>query len=239
MTAFLKALLLVVVGEMGDKTQLLAMAMAGKYKIGQVMAGVLLATLLNHALAVMVGSYLSAIVPMNVVSIIAGISFLLFGLWTIRGDTNDDDENKKASRFGPILTVGIAFFIAEMGDKTQLMTIAIAAEYRQPVYILMGTTTGMIIADGIGILCGAWLCKYIPEIYIKWFAGIVFIIFGTLTLYNSVPAWLVHPIILITYLVILGGLIYLVGVKLNRPQKPTPCEEILVEDVKSITPHIS
>jgi putative Ca2+/H+ antiporter (TMEM165/GDT1 family) len=212
MESFIKALLLVVVAEMGDKTQLLAMAMASKYKAKQVLIGVLIATVLNHALAVAVGSYLNSVIPMDLVKVIAAVSFLAFGLWTIRGDKLDDEENKKA-KFGPIVTVAIAFFIAEMGDKTQLMTITIAAENQQPVLILMGTTVGMLIADGIGILGGAWMCKHIPEVYIKWVAGIIFMFFGTLTLYNVIPAAVLAPIYIVLYLVIMGVLIYLFGVK--------------------------
>jgi putative Ca2+/H+ antiporter (TMEM165/GDT1 family) len=213
MASFIKALLLVVVAEMGDKTQLLAMAMASKYKAKQVMIGVLIATILNHALAVAVGSYASTVIPMNLIKVIAAISFLAFGLWTIRGDKLDDEENKK-SKFGPIITVAIAFFIAEMGDKTQLMTITIAAENQQPLLILMGTTVGMLVADGIGILGGAWMCKHIPEVYIKWVAGIVFMFFGTLTLYNSIPSAFVGPMYITLYLVVMAILIYIFGVKI-------------------------
>ncbi|MVX66855.1 UPF0016 domain-containing protein [Clostridium chromiireducens] len=212
MGVFIKALLLVVVAEMGDKTQLLAMAMASKYKAKHVLIGVLIATILNHALAVAVGSYVSTIIPMNLIKIIAAVSFLVFGLWTIRGDKLDDEENKKV-KFGPIVTVAIAFFIAEMGDKTQLMTISIAAENQQPLLILMGTTIGMLIADGIGILGGAWMCRHIPEVYIKWVAGVIFMFFGTLTLYNAAPAAFLGPIYLALYLVVMGVLIYLFGVK--------------------------
>lgn len=212
MASFIKALLLVVVAEMGDKTQLLAMAMVSKYKAKQVLLGVLIATILNHALAVEVGSYLSSVIPMDLVKIIAAVSFLAFGLWTIRGDKLDDEENKKV-KFGPIVTVAIAFFLAEMGDKTQLMTITIAAENQQPIFILMGTTVGMLIADGIGILGGAWMCKHVPDIYIKWVAGVIFIFFGTLTLYNSVPTAFLGPLYIVLYLALMGLLIYLFGVK--------------------------
>jgi len=212
MSEFIKALLLVVVAEMGDKTQLLAMAMASKYKVAQVMLGVLIATILNHALAVLAGTYLSSVIPMQTVEIVAAVAFLAFGIWTLRGDKIDEDGEKK-HRFGPVVTVAIAFFIAEMGDKTQLMTITIAAESTQPFFILLGTTTGMLIADGIGILGGAWLAKHIPDIYIKWMAGIIFMFFGTLTLYKTLPALFISPIYIIPYFVVLGILIYLFGVK--------------------------
>lgn len=212
MAAFIKALLFVVVAEMGDKTQLLAMAMAGKYKVKQVLMGVLIATILNHALAVAVGNYLNSIIPMNTIKIVAGISFLIFGLWTLRGDKIDEEEEQK-NKFGPIVTVAIAFFLAEMGDKTQLMTVAISADYHQPIAILLSTTTGMMVADSIGILGGAWMCKHIPEKYIKWGAGIIFIFFGTLALYNAVPSWIITMTYVIPYFTILGILIYLIGVK--------------------------
>ena len=212
MSDLFKALLLVVVAEMGDKTQLLAMAMAGKYKVKQVMLGVLVATILNHALAVAAGTYLSTVIPMDKVRIVAAISFLVFGLWTLRGDKIDEDGKKK-SKFGPVITVAVAFFIAEMGDKTQLMTIAISADSHNPLFILMGTTIGMLIADGIGIIGGAWMCRHIPEIYIKWVAGIVFMIFGTLTIYSVSPAWLLNPLYISLYFIVLGVLIYVSGVK--------------------------
>lgn len=211
MSTFIKAALLVVVAEMGDKTQLLAMAMASKYKAKQVLMGVLVATVLNHALAVVVGSYLSSVIPMNTVKIVAAIAFLIFGLWTLRGDKIKEDKGEKKNKFGPIVTVALAFFLAEMGDKTQLMTIAIAADSQQPILILAGTTVGMLIADSIGILGGLWMSKHIPEVYIKWVAGIIFMFFGTLTLYNAVPTRLISPIYIVLYILILAILIYLIG----------------------------
>jgi putative Ca2+/H+ antiporter (TMEM165/GDT1 family) len=212
MTEFVKALLFVVVAEMGDKTQLLAMAMASKYRARQVMLGVLVATVFNHALAVALGSYISTVIPMDTIKIVAGVAFLVFGFWTLRGD-KIDEENKKKNRFGPVTTVAIAFFLAEMGDKTQLMTIAIAADSKTPIFILMGTTAGMLVADGIGIIGGAFMSKYVPEKYIKWGAGLIFLFFGTLTIYNSIPAWLLSPIYIILYFMVLAICIYLIGVK--------------------------
>ncbi len=212
MTEFVKALLFVVVAEMGDKTQLLAMAMASKYRARQVMLGVLVATVFNHALAVALGSYISTVIPMDTIKIVAGVAFLVFGFWTLRGD-KIDEENKKKNRFGPVTTVAIAFFLAEMGDKTQLMTIAIAADSKTPIFILMGTTAGMLVADGIGIIGGAFMNKYVPEKYIKWGAGLIFLFFGTLTIYNSIPAWLLSPIYIILYFMVLAICIYLIGVK--------------------------
>jgi putative Ca2+/H+ antiporter (TMEM165/GDT1 family) len=212
MGEMIMALLKVVIAEMGDKTQLLAMAMASKYKVKDVMLGVLVATIFNHALAVAVGAFLGNQLPMTTIKIVAGVAFVIFGLWTLRGDKIDDEDNKK-SKFGPIVTVAIAFFIAEMGDKTQLMTVAIAAEASNPIIVLMGTTAGMLVADAIGILGGAWMCRHIPEKYIKWTAGIIFMIFGTLALNSSVPASMINVLSIALYFVVVGGLSYLFGVK--------------------------
>ncbi|WP_368489804.1 TMEM165/GDT1 family protein [Clostridium sp. BJN0013] len=212
MDTFIQALLLVVIAEMGDKTQLLAMAMASKYKIKEVLSGVLIATIFNHGLAVAVGSYLSSLISMRLVNIVAAISFLIFGFWTLRGD-KIDKEGDNRSRFGPIVTVSIAFFLAEMGDKTQLMTITISAKANEPIFTLIGTTMGMIIADGIGIIGGAWIYKHIPDKCIKWTAGGIFIFFGTLSIYNVIPSWMFHPVYIIMYIILLGIFIYLFGVK--------------------------
>lgn len=185
MNEFLTATVFVVLAEMGDKTQLLAMAFASQYKWTTVMWGVLIATLFNHFLAVLAGSYLSKFVPMSYVQILAAYSFILFGLWTIRGD--ELDESGKPSRFNPFWTVAIAFFIAEMGDKTQLATIALAAKYNSIFFVWMGTTTGMMIADAIGIVIGIVLGRSIPERAIKWFASTVFVLFGFYGLYEYLP----------------------------------------------------
>jgi putative Ca2+/H+ antiporter (TMEM165/GDT1 family) len=177
--AFLFSASTVVLAEMGDKTQLLAMAFAARYQWWKVLAGVFVATILNHALAVALGNLLGRIESLHMIIQIASSSaFILFGLWTLKGDKLGD-EDKKASRFGPLLTVGIAFFIAEVGDKTQLATIALATRYpANPLAVLMGTTTGMVLADGFGILVGVVLCRRIPERIIRIVSASVFMIFG-------------------------------------------------------------
>ncbi|MFA6384295.1 MAG: TMEM165/GDT1 family protein [Candidatus Omnitrophota bacterium] len=177
MPAFIASFLFVVLAEMGDKTQLLAMAFASRYKWYKVLTAVFIATVLNHALAAAAGQFLTTVVPLDIISLIAALSFIGFGLWTIRGDKLDG-EDKKESRFGPILTVAIAFFLAEMGDKTQLATISLAVEYRNMFTVLMGTTLGMVVADSVGIIVGIVMRKQIPEKTIKWIAAITFILFG-------------------------------------------------------------
>ena len=187
MAALLASYFFVVLAEMGDKTQLLAMAFAAKYSAFQVLIAVFIATLLNHALAVALGRFLSTLIPLDIVSFIAAVSFIIFGLWTIKGDKLEG-EDSRTSRFGPVLTVAIAFFLAEMGDKTQLATISLAVEYRNAVYVLLGTTLGMITADAIGIVLGIVMRKHIPDRAIKWFAASVFILFGLHGIYKILSA---------------------------------------------------
>lgn len=177
MAAFIASFIFVLLAEMGDKTQLLAMAFAGRYSAHKVLIAVFLATLLNHSLAVAVGKALTVVIPLRVISFAAAISFIIFGLWTLRGDKLGN-EDKKESRFGPIVTVAIAFFLAEMGDKTQLATISLAVEYRNIFSVLMGTTLAMVIADAFGIIAGVVMRKHIPENIIKWVSASVFILFG-------------------------------------------------------------
>ncbi len=179
LSAFLIAAVVVTLAEMGDKTQLLAMAFATRYKASKVLAGVFIATVLNHACAVALGNLIAYWTLLGVwIRIIASLSFIFFGLWTIKGDNLDDEDNKK-TRFGAVMTVAIAFFIAELGDKTQLATITLALEHPgSPIGVLAGTTTGMMIADAVGIVAGVVLCKRIPEKALKLFAAVAFIIFG-------------------------------------------------------------
>jgi putative Ca2+/H+ antiporter (TMEM165/GDT1 family) len=183
MQAFIASFIFVVLAEMGDKTQLLAMAFAARYSAYKVLIAVFLATILNHALAVAVGHFLTTIVPMDIISFIAALSFIGFGLWTLHGDKLNI-KGKKESLFGPVATVGIAFFLAEMGDKTQLATISLAVEYRNMFNVLMGTTLGMVVADAIGIIIGIVMRKHIPEKSIKWISASIFILFGLNGIYR-------------------------------------------------------
>lgn len=186
MTAYLASLVFVVLAEMGDKTQLLAMAFATRYRWRTVMWGVFVATLVNHLLAVLVGNYLTALFPMEYIQTAAAASFIVFGLWTVRGDTLSGEDRR--FNFSPFWTVAVAFFFAEMGDKTQLATVALASRYGQIIPIWLGTTTGMVIADALGIVVGIVMGKSIPERLIKWVAAVIFVGFGLVGLYDVAPS---------------------------------------------------
>jgi Ca2+/H+ antiporter, TMEM165/GDT1 family len=205
MSAFLTSVGLVVLAEMGDKTQLLAMALACRFRWQTVMLGVFAATLGNHFLAVVVGTYLTELIPLFYVQIAASASFILFGFWTLRGDSLEGED--KRFNYSPFWTVAIAFFLAEMGDKTQLATVALAAEYKSILAVWLGTTTGMLIADALGICVGVVLGKKIPERLIKWVAALIFIFFGLSGLHDLLPSHYLYPAFILSGLGLLGFLI--------------------------------
>jgi Ca2+/H+ antiporter, TMEM165/GDT1 family len=219
MSAFLASLAFVVLAEMGDKTQLLAMAFACRFRWQTVMWGVFVATVLNHLIAVLVGNYITELIPLNYIQIGSAISFIVFGIWTIRGDELGDEAKK--DKFSPFWTVAIAFFIAEMGDKTQLATIALAAKYQTILPVWLGTTIGMMIADGIGIWFGIVLGKRIPDRALKWGAAVLFICFGLWGLSEYVPADFWNAPIIIGSLLSLAGSMWLAA----RNATPTATEQ--------------
>ncbi|KNZ68438.1 hypothetical protein Tfer_3016 [Thermincola ferriacetica] len=184
MDAMWASVIFVVLAEMGDKTQLLGMAFATRFKAGTVLLGVFVATLANHFLAVALGNYLTTVIPLNYIQVAAAVSFVFFGLWTIRGDKLEGEDEKHY--FNPFWTVTIAFFLAEMGDKTQLASIALAAKYHSLWWVLAGTTMGMMISNVIGILVGVVLGKRIPEKAVKAFSAGVFVLFGYVGIYRYI-----------------------------------------------------
>lgn len=218
-SAFLVAVGAVTLAEMGDKTQLLAMCFAARYKAGKVLLGVFLATILNHAAAVAAGFLLKEILASysTLIQIVASLSFIGFALWTIRGDTVDDSCNNK-TRFGPVITVAIAFFIAEMGDKTQLATVSLAAGLGNPVPVLIGTTLGMLIADSIGIIFGVVMNKKIPENKLKWISASIFAICGLLGYIQAAISVISLQNLVFSVLLIIAAT-YIVASLIIKPKK--------------------
>ncbi len=146
MDAFFPSLLLVALGEIGDKTQLLSLALTIRFrKPWPILAGVIVATLVNHGISVGLGEWLHLSIPTEWMRWILGIGFITLGIWMLIPDR--DDSVRSNGRFGPFITATLLFFIAEIGDKTQLATIALAARYADFWPVLLGTTTGMIAAN--------------------------------------------------------------------------------------------
>jgi Ca2+/H+ antiporter, TMEM165/GDT1 family len=167
---------------MGDKTQLVALAFAIRYKAKTVLAGVFAATLLVHLVSVFLGEVAGTLIPTSWIKILSGIAFIVFGIWGIYGDELGDESTLSENRWGPLMTVGITFFLAELGDKTMLATVTIASQQRQFVAVWLGSTVGMVAADGLAIAAARGLRRKMPEKPIRYSAAAIFIVSGILTI---------------------------------------------------------
>ncbi len=181
MDAFLLSFGVIFIAELGDKSQLMALAFASRYRALTVLVAVTLATLLVHAGSVALGATLAMALPTSVIQVAAGIAFFAFAAWTLRGDELGDTERDRAKRSGgmALLTIGTAFFLAELGDKTMLATITLATT-EEPIGTWLGSTLGMVTADALAIGIGAFLGTRLPERAIKLFAAAMFVGFGAL-----------------------------------------------------------
>lgn len=179
MHAFALSFGVVLLAELGDKSQLMALAFAARYRAVTVLIAVSIATLLVHAFSVFVGAVFAVALPTSVIEIVAGLAFFGFAAWTLRGDTLGSADEARADRTGrwAIVTVGSAFLLAELGDKTMLATITLATT-EEPVGTWLGSTAGMVAADAIAIVIGSILGSRMPERAIKVFASAAFVVFG-------------------------------------------------------------
>ncbi len=173
---FLEAFALVFVAEVGDKTQLMLMALAAKYTVVQMLLGIFLGVAANHGVAVIIGCYLSGAIEERLLQVFAGFIFIVFGILTIVFD--GEDEKARSYKFGPVITTSLTFLLGEIGDKTQLTAMTLAMEAQHPTMVLAGSVSGMIAIGTVGIIIGTSLTKYIPSNIIKIISGMVFIIFG-------------------------------------------------------------
>jgi putative Ca2+/H+ antiporter (TMEM165/GDT1 family) len=182
--AFLVSTGVVALGEMGDKTQLLAMLLAVKFRRPvPIIFGILAATLLNHATAGLVGAWVAHALGPDVLRWVIGLSFLAMAGWMLIPDKIDADE-AAPQRFGAFGTTLIAFFLAEMGDKTQIATVALAARYQDLVAVVAGTTLGMMIADVPAVFIGETIAKKVSMKLVHAIAAAIFALLGLLTLFN-------------------------------------------------------
>lgn len=181
MHAFLLSFGVIFLAELGDKSQLMAMAFASRYRAWTVLAAVTIATLLVHAGSVLIGSAFAFALPTAAIQVAAGLAFFAFALWTLRGDALDEGDEGRARRTGrwALLTIGTAFFLAELGDKTMLATITLATT-EEPWGTWLGSTAGMVAADALAIGVGALLGSRLPERAIKVFAAGAFLVFGAI-----------------------------------------------------------
>ncbi|PSK92855.1 putative Ca2+/H+ antiporter (TMEM165/GDT1 family) [Murinocardiopsis flavida] len=183
----------VFIAEMGDKTQLVAMSLATRYRVRTVLIGVTVATIAVHGVSVLIAEVLGLAIPTDWVTLAAGAAFLFFGAWTLRGDElTDKDEERAASRSirSGVITVATIFFVAELGDKTMLATITVGANHSGTplawLAVWIGSTVGMVLADGIAIVLGRVLGKRLPERAISIGAAVLFFAVGAVMTWQGV-----------------------------------------------------
>ncbi len=215
---FIKAFFLIFAAEMGDKTQILAMAFATRYPVKKVLLGIFIGSFINHGIAVALGAAISTQIPLNTIQIVAGVAFISFALWTLR-DENEEEEEAEKIKYGAVITVAIAFFVGELGDKTQLAAITLGASSNYPLMTLVGTVSGMVVTGGLGIIVGKTLGDKIPEIGIKLSAAAVFLFFGLSKLINSVSSDFLVIRYVFPFLIILGSIIAYMLYKLYENRK--------------------
>jgi putative Ca2+/H+ antiporter (TMEM165/GDT1 family) len=185
MEAFLISTGVVALAEIGDKTQLLALVLAAKYRRPvPIILGILVATLLNHAAAGVVGAWLAAWLGEELLRWILGLSFIAMAFWMLVPDKLDDEDTKPA-RFGVFLSTLIAFFVVEVGDKTQIATVALAAKYSSLIAVVGGTTLGMMLANVPAVLLGEVAAKKLPMRLVHGVAAAIFAVLGLLVLLRA------------------------------------------------------
>ena len=186
MEAFWLALALIFVAELGDKTQLVALTLATRFPAGVVLAGVFVATLLVHAFSVVLGDFAAKLLPTGWVELLSGLAFLGFGFWTWRGDHVNAGKNGKLKGLtSPFLIVTVTFALAELGDKTMLGTVTLAARY-SAVQVWLGSTLGMVLSDALAIWVGQALGRRLPEKAIRIGAAGIFFVVGIFYAYQGV-----------------------------------------------------
>jgi putative Ca2+/H+ antiporter (TMEM165/GDT1 family) len=182
--AFLVSTGIVALGEMGDKTQLLALMLAARFrKPWPIVAGILVATLFNHALAGAVGAWVAAQLGADVMRWVIGGSFLAMAVWMLIPDEADEVDGGH-SRWGVFGTTLVAFFLAEMGDKTQIATVALAARYTALVPVVAGSTLGLMLANVPAVFLGDKVAKLVPMRVVHAVSAAIFAVLGVLTLFN-------------------------------------------------------
>jgi putative Ca2+/H+ antiporter (TMEM165/GDT1 family) len=186
MHAFLLSFGVIFVAELGDKSQLMALAFAARYRPLPILVGISLATAVVHLFSVLVGAAAGVALPTRAITVVAGVAFLGFAAWTLRGDTLDEDEASRAERStrSAVLAASVAFFLAELGDKTMLATITLATK-EGLVGTWAGSTLGMVAADALAILVGQQLGTRLPERAIRIGAAAAFVVFGLILLADA------------------------------------------------------
>ena len=183
MEAFLISTGIVALAEMGDKTQLLSLVLAARFrKPWPIVLGILVATLANHGLAGAVGSWITTIMGPDLLRWILGASFIAMAVWMLIPDKLDDENGETAPRMGVFLTTVVAFFLAEMGDKTQIATVMLAAQYQAWFAVVAGTTLGMMLANAPVVWLGDAITQRVPLRLVHMVSAGIFAVLGLIAL---------------------------------------------------------
>jgi putative Ca2+/H+ antiporter (TMEM165/GDT1 family) len=186
MNAFWIALFIIFVAEMGDKTQFMTLSFSTRYRARTVMAGVFVATLVISLISALLGEAMGSALPLLWINLLAGLFFIGFGLWTLRGDEEASEKPISKVPKWPLMTVAVTFFLAELGDRTMLATVMVASRERSFIAVWLGSTVGLFLANALAIMVGKALGKHLPEKLIKYATALIFIASGLLAL---IEAW--------------------------------------------------
>ncbi len=188
MEAFLVSTGVVAIGEIGDKTQLLSLVLAARFRRPwPIVAGILVATLANHALAGWIGNWVRGVVPADVLRWLLAASFFAVALWALKPDTFDEDDAKAPKGWGVFGVTAVAFFLAEMGDKTQVATVMLAAKFASLPAVVLGTTLGMLLANVPVVFAGKLAADRVPFKAIRIVAAAIFAAIGLWVLVAGIP----------------------------------------------------
>jgi putative Ca2+/H+ antiporter (TMEM165/GDT1 family) len=182
MSDFWTALFFVFMAEMGDKTQLMTLGFSTRYKALTVFLGVCIATLLINLISVALGEGFGKVVPVFWVNLIAGIAFIGFGIWTLKGEHLDPADQKNIGNHGPLMTVVLSFFLAELGDKTMLTAVAVATRHHNFLAVWFGSTIGLVAANALAILVGKTMADRFSGNTVKISIAIVYVVSGALAI---------------------------------------------------------
>lgn len=184
MTAFLRSFLFVFLSEMGDKTQIVSFSFGSNYDIKVVLLGIFIGVAALMALTVALGTAAASLLPKFWINVVSGLLFIAFGIWALKPH-EEGEEKTLGEKYGPLVAVMVTFFIAELGDKTVLASMAMASQYHAYFPVWAGSTAGMFLADLIAVVCGRMLGKQLPEKVVRWVSAAIFVGAGVYTLYEG------------------------------------------------------
>jgi len=187
--AFITSTVTVALAEIGDKTQLLSLFLAARYRHKTaIIMGILVATLLNHLASAWLGSWLVDVIPATLATYVVAGSFIAVGLWVLIPDKADDDEHENVRKYGAFIATTVLFFIAEIGDKTQVATVILGAQYTSVLWVTLGTTLGMMLANVPIVLLGQRLMQKLPLNAARYIAATLFVVLGIATALSQLLA---------------------------------------------------